>query len=318
MILRALLLRPLLRRPWRFLITVIGVATGVAAVVSTVAASRAAVASFAEGVDEIAGVARLEITRTGGLPDETLAALRPLTSEALLTPVVEDTVLLMELGDGVRLLGVDLLVDSQIRPVLAEDSPLPDLDVTLLGFGALVSRPLAAEIGVAPGDELTVSVGGRPRTIEIASLFEAEALSAVWERVVVMDVAPAQELLGRVGRLDRIELVPRGGGDVDDLQKRAAALLPADITVAAPGERRRFAEQMLASLRFNLVALSAISLLVAGVLIATTLATSVVLRRLVVSLHRSRGAPRRKIAAVVHVEALGIGVVGGVAGVAAG
>ena len=95
-------------------------------------------------------------------------------------------------------------------------------------------------------------------------------------------------------------------------------MLPADLTIAAPGERRRFAEQMLASLRFNLVALSAISLLVAGVLIATTLATSVVQRRFVVSLLRSMGAARHKIAAVVLVEALGIGVVGGVIGVAAG
>jgi putative ABC transport system permease protein len=318
MIFRALLLRPLLRRPWRFLITVIGVATGVAAVVSTIAASRAAIASFAEGVEEVAGVARLEITRSGGLPDATLATLRSLTSEALLIPVVEDTVLLIELGDGVRLLGVDLLLDAQVRPVLSGDGPLPDLDATLLGFGALVSRSLAVEIGVAPGDDLTVSVGGRPRTIEVAALFEAEGLSAVWERVVVMDVAPAQELLGRVGRLDRIELVPRDGVDVGDLQKRATALLAADLTIAAPGERRRFAEQMLASLRFNLVALSAISLLVAGVLIATTLATSVVQRRFVVSLLRSMGAPRRKIAAVVLVEALGIGVVGGVIGVAAG
>ena len=48
MIYRALFLRPLVRRPWRFLVTVIGVAVGVAAVVSTVAASRAAIASFAE------------------------------------------------------------------------------------------------------------------------------------------------------------------------------------------------------------------------------------------------------------------------------
>ena len=318
MILRALLLRPLFRRPWRFLITVIGVATGVAAVVSTVAASRAAIASFAEGVDEVAGAARLEITRPGGLPDELLATLRPLASEALLVPIVEDTVLLMELGDGVRLLGVDLLLDAQVRPVLADGGSLPDLDSTLLGFGALVSRPLAAEIGVSPGDELTVSVGGRPRTIEIAALFEAEGLSAVWERVVVMDVAPAQELLGRVGRLDRIELVPRGSIDVEVLQDRAATLLPADLTVASPGERRRFAEQMLASLRFNLVALSMISLLVGGVLVATTLATSVVQRRFVVSLLRSLGAPREKIAAVVVFEALGIAIVGGVLGVAAG
>jgi putative ABC transport system permease protein len=233
-------------------------------------------------------------------------------------PIVEDTVLLLELGDGVRLLGVDLLLDAQVRPVLGGDGAVPELESTLLGFGALLSRPLAAELGVSPGDELTVSVGGRPRSLEVAAVFEAEGLSAVWERVVVMDVAAAQELLGRVGRLDRIELVPRGAAEPAELRSRAAALLPPDVAVAAPGERRRFAEQMLASLRFNLVALSAISLLVGGVLVATTLATSVVQRRPVVSLLRSLGASRVRIAGVVLAEALGLGVVGGVLGVAAG
>jgi len=317
-ILRALLLRPLLRRPWRFFVTVIGVAAGIAAVVSTIAASRAAIASFAEGIEEVAGVARLEITRPGGLPEELLADLRPLAGDALVVPIVDDTLLLLELGDGVRLLGVDLLLDAQVRPVLADDASLPDPESTLLGFGALLSRPLAGELDVAPGDELTVSVRGRPRSIEVAALFDAGGLSAVWERVVVMDVAAAQELLGRVGRLDRIELVPRGRVDLDSLRARAAALIPTDAVVAAPSERRRFAEQMLASLRFNLVALSAISLLVGGVLVATTLATSVVQRRFVISLLRSLGAPRWKVAAVVVVEALGIGVVGGALGVAAG
>jgi putative ABC transport system permease protein len=318
MILRALFLRPLIRRPWRFLVTVIGVAAGVAAVVSTVAASRAAIASFAEGVDEVAGAARLEVTRPGGLPEELLGALRPLAGDALIVPVVEENVLLLELEDAVRLLGVDLLLDAQVRPVLEANGMSRHLEATLLGFGALLSRPLAARLGVSPGDSLTISAEGRPRSIEVTALFDADRLSAVWERVVVMDVAAAQELLARVGRLDRIELVPREGSDLDQLRSDAAALVPRDVTVAEPSQRRRFAEQMLASLRFNLLALSAISLLVGGVLVATTLATSVVQRRSTVSLLRSLGASRRQVGAAVLFEALAIGGVGGILGVAAG
>jgi putative ABC transport system permease protein len=318
MILRALFLRPIMRRPWRVVITVIGVAAGVAAVVSTVAASRAAIASFAEGVEEVAGAARLEVTQPGGLTEELLAELIPLAGDALIVPVVEESVLLLELQDGVRLLGVDVLLDAQVRPVLDGDDAPPDLEKTLLGFGVLISKPLADRLGVAPGDQLTVSADGRPRSIEVAALFEAEDLSAVWERVVVMDVAAAQELLGRVGRLDRIELVPRSKIDIDRLRDRALNLVPAGSTVEEPSQRRRFAAQMLASLRFNLVSLSAISLLVGGVLVATTLATSVVQRRYVVALLRSLGASRRQVAAAVLSEALVIGALGGVLGVAAG
>jgi putative ABC transport system permease protein len=318
MILRALMIRPIVRRPWRAVITVIGVAAGVAAVVSTVASSRAAVASFAEGVEEVAGAARLEVTRPGGLPEKLLADLLPLAGDALVVPVVEESVLLVELEDGVRLLGVDLLLDAHVRPVLNGDDGLPDVEKTLLGFGALISRPLAERLAVAPGDPLTVSADGRPRSIEVAALFEADDLSAVWERVVVMDVAAAQEVLSRIGRLDRIELVPRAEVDIDRLRDRAIDLVPAGTTVAEPSQRRRFAAQMLASLRFNLVALSAISLLVGGVLVATTLATSVVQRRYVIALLRSLGASRRQVAAAVLAEALAIGTLGGVLGVAAG
>lgn len=318
MILKSLVLRPLLRRPWRFVITVIGVATGVAAVVSTIAASRAAIASFAAGIEEVAGAARLEITRPGGLPEELLAAMRPVSDQALMMPVVEENLLLLELSDGIRLLGVDLLLDAEVRPVIKAGADAPDLQTMLRGFGAVMSRSLARELGLGPGGHCTVSVGGRPRKIEIAALFDAEGLAAVWERVVVMDVAAAQELLGRVGRLDRVELIPRGGVDLDQLATRAEALLPVDASVAEPSARRRFAEQMLASLQFNLVALSAISLLVGGVLVATTLATSVVQRRFVVSLLRSLGASRSGLAAAVLVEALGIGLVGGVLGVLVG
>ncbi len=318
MIFRALFLRPLLRRPWRFLVTVLGVAAGVAAVVSTVAASRAAVASFAEGVEEVAGAARLEVTQPGGLPESLLAELRPITSEAVVVPVVEESVLLVELGDGVRLLGVDILLDAEVRPVLAAGTAPKSMDSMLMGFGAAISRALADQLSVGVGDRLTVSANGRPGTIEIAAVFEGNGLSAVWERVVLMDVAAAQELLNRVGRLDRIELVPRAGVDLGRLRARAMELLPPDVSVAEPSERRRFAEQMLASLRFNLVALSAISVLVGGVLVATTLATSVVQRRYVVSLLRSMGASRARVAAVVLAEASAIGLVGGAIGVGAG
>ncbi len=318
MILKALLLRPLARRPWRFAVTVVGVAVGVAAVVSTLAASRAAVAAFAEGVEEVAGAARLELTRPGGLPEELLGVLRPVTAESVVVPVVEESVLLLELGDGVRLLGVDLLLDAQLRPVLDERAGPPALESTLLGFGVLLSRPLAAELGLAVGDELTVAAEGRRRVLEVAALFEAERLSAVWERVLVMDVAAAQEVLGRVGRLDRIELKPRPGVDLAELAQRVQALLPAGVDIAEPSRRRELGEQMLASLRFNLVALSAISVLVGGVLVATTLATSVVQRRYELSLLRSLGAARGRVAAVVLAEALAIGVLGGVLGVAAG
>ena len=122
MILRTLFVRPLRHRPWRGVITVLGVAAGVASVVSTVASSRAAIAAFTEGVVEVAGATRLEVTRAGGFREEVLGVLRPVTGDAVVVPVVEESVLLVELGDGVRLLGVDLLQDA-VKGELWIDEP---------------------------------------------------------------------------------------------------------------------------------------------------------------------------------------------------
>ena len=73
----ALFLRPIRRRPLRFLVTVLGVAAGVAAVVATLASSRAAIASLEQGVLELSGRARLEVRASGGLADSVLGDLRP-------------------------------------------------------------------------------------------------------------------------------------------------------------------------------------------------------------------------------------------------
>ena len=87
MILRALWLRPMRARPLRTLVTVLGVAIGVASVVSTLLASRAAVASMGADVEVLSGRARLEITRPGGVATADLAALRPLPDRSVASQI---------------------------------------------------------------------------------------------------------------------------------------------------------------------------------------------------------------------------------------
>jgi putative ABC transport system permease protein len=297
---------------------VLGVAAGVAAVVATAASSRAAVRAFSEGVEEVAGATRVEVNRPGGVPISMLHALRPLARDAHIVPVVEEVTLLVELGDGVRVLGVDLLVDAEIRSALADEDVADRVVDAVTGRGVFLSEELAGRLGVAPGDTVTLSARTRPEAVEVVALYPSDRLSAVWERVVVLDVALAMELFGRGDRVDRIELAPRKDVTAADLRRRLTEILPEDYQVAPPSRRRETAEQMVASLRFNLVALSAISVMVGAVLVATTLATSVVQRRYTVALLRSLGASRYQIAGAVMAEAVAIGAAGGVLGTVAG
>ncbi len=321
MILRALWLRPTVSRPLRFLATVAGVAIGVAAVVSTLLASRAAVASLGADVEVVAGQAALEVRRPGGVDPAVLGDLRELAGEALIAPVVEDVAHVPALGDLARVLGVDVLVDDGVRAVeldFGERDPQEALDAWLLGRGVALSRGLAAELGAAPGDALEVLVRARPVALDVVAVFAPERFASAWDRVLLVDLSTAQELFARGPRLDRLELRPRTAWDPDAFAARVAERLPDGYRVAPASARRAEGERLVRALEFNLTALSGVSLLVGVVLVATTLATSIVQRRRAIALLRSLGASRAQLARAVLVEAAAIGTLGGLAGVAAG
>ena len=306
MILRAYFLRPAFRRPARFLVTVLGIAAGVASVLSTVSASRAAIYSLKEGVQEVAGRARLEITRPGGVEEDLLGRLRPFARRAVLAPVVEEIALISTSREAVRLLGVDLLVDGDVRDVRLEGGLAPDpalAQLMLTGGEVLVSKPLAREVGTARGGLLAVMVKGKAYSLRVADIFETRGLGSAWDRVVLLDVARAQELAGRLGRVDRVEVLPRPGESTGALAADLRRALGDSYSVSEPFERGQATGRMVRALEFSLGALSGVSLLVGAILVATTLATSVVQRRSSIALLVSLGASRRQVAAAVLGEA---------------
>ncbi len=324
LILLAYFLRPLVRNPARFAVTVLGVACGVASVVATVASSRAAIAAFEEGVIEIAGESRLEITRAGGVDEDLLGALRSFSRDAKIMPVLEEIALLPQLGDSVRVLGVDTLVDQEARDFdLVDGEAASELSFELLGEvlrgrGVLLPVALARTLSLKVGDDLSILVRSETIQTPVVGIIAPRILGEAWSRVVVMDIGLAQEVFGRVGRVDRIEYVPRSGVALDVLARRLVDAVPSDYDVERPSQRGQKTRGMVRALEFNLTALSGISLLVGAVLVATTLATAVVQRRKTIAEILSLGASRFQICLMVVVEALSVGLLGGILGVVLG
>ena len=331
MIARALWIPALAQQRWRGALAVAGVAAGVAAVVATGLATRAAMASLSEGVDELAGSARLEIRAAGGVDERLLAGLRDLAGTVHFSPLIDRTALCPGLatgprpesgrsaGDLVRVLGLDLLAENGLGGV--ELAAGADLEALLLANGAVLPQPLAERLALAPGDPFELYVRARPVSLVVAGVFEVPRSASAWDRVVVVDVGLAGELYATAGGVDRIALTPRGElgpRELEELAARIAERLPPGVEVAPPSARREEAERMLRSLDFNLTALAGISLVVAAVLVATTLATSVVQRGRRIALLRSLGASRGQIAATVLLESGVIGALGGALGVLGG
>jgi hypothetical protein len=322
MILRALFVRPTLRRPARFAATIGGVALGVAAVVSTFAGSRSAVATLAEDVTALAGEQTLEIARAGGLGESVMHSLAPFCSRWNVVPLVEEIAHLPALGEVVRGIGFDPIVETRTEERLGKEGAdtleTPESLEEFLREPRTLLRARSRELHVARGDALLILARGKRCELRVAGIFDVDASRAGAERALFVDIALAQELFGRVGELDRIVLRPRATLDFAREKAALSAALPPEYVVREPELRAEESRRMVSALDFNLRALSGVSVLVGLVLVATALATSVVQRRERIALLRSLGASRSQLAVAIFVESLAIGLAGGALGVLLG
>ncbi len=315
--------RYLVRHPWQTILMVVGITLGVAVVVSIDLANESASRAFDLSVDSVAGKATHQIVGgPQGVDEELYAALRRDGPVREIAPVIAETVYSPQLGNRpFTLLGVDPFAEAPFRSYLSgeEGVPIGPITAFLTRPGAvLVSTDVAEHYGLAQGDRLALEVGGYEREATIVGLLQpADSLSRrSLDGLILADVATAQELTGRLGRLDRIDLIlPEGD---TRLEARIATTLPQGVRIQPVSARSGTVEQMTAAFRTNLLALSLLALVVGMFLIYNTMTFSVVQRRPLFGTLRALGVTRREVFLLVVGEALAVGVLGAVLGVGLG
>src|SRR3954465_14650927 len=112
-ILTALVIRPILREKTRTLLTIAGIAVGVAVVVAIQLANQSALRAFRESVDAVAGRANYQIASDAvPLGEDVLLRLRPLWERGVrFAPVIDVEGMVQSNQIPIRLLAVDLLSD---------------------------------------------------------------------------------------------------------------------------------------------------------------------------------------------------------------
>lgn len=321
--------RHLARHPAQLAFAIVGVALGVAVVVAVDLANASALAAFRASSQAVAGRATHQVVGgPGGLPEALFAELARLPGVAA-APVVEGRV---EVAVGpaagptaksLRLLGVDPFSEAPFRPYLAQGTAALGGDLgSFLTLPGAVVLPVdtASELGVAPGGEVAVRVAGRLRRLPVVGLLvpEDDLARRALVDLAIADVASAQEVLGTVGRLSRVDLrLPEGaaGADTEDA---VAALLPAGVRFLPAGTRERGLAEMTRAFRLNLTALSLLALVCGLFLIVNSMTFSVVQRRALFGILRCLGTTRREVLAVVLGEAAAVAAAGTALGLAGG
>jgi putative ABC transport system permease protein len=315
--------RYLLRHPWQSVLMILGITLGVAVVIAMDLANASASRAFDLSTDTVAGRATHQIVAgPQGLDEELYARLRRQSALRAAAPIVTEYVSSPQLGDRpLQLLGVDPFAEAPFRNYLwgQEDAPIAGLTDFFTQVGAiLVSTDVADRYGLEPGAHITLEVAGYERNAVIAGLLQpADELSRrALDGIILADIATAQELTGRLGKLDRIDLIlPEDDNTIAD---RISALLPQNARILPVDARTGTVKGMTAAFRTNLMAFSLLALFVGLFLIYNTMTFSVVQRRPLFGTLRCLGVTPREIFALVVSEALIIGSVGAALGLILG
>jgi putative ABC transport system permease protein len=307
--------RGLIRHPLQSALMILGITLGVAVVVAIDLANASASRAFDLSIESVAGRATHQITGgPSGLDEQIYTDLRRAGVVNAAAPIVSEYVSSAQLGDqSINLLGIDPFAEAPFRSYLSGGNNVPIAQLT--GFltqpGAiLISTDLAQAYGLQIGDAITLDIGGREKEAFIAGIIQpADDLTRrALQGLILADISTAQELTGRIGRLDHIDLILPEESTADEA--RIQPLLPDDAQIVAVSSRTGAVEQMTGAFRVNLTALSLLALLVGLFLIYNTMTFSVVQRRLLFGTLRCLGVTRREVFLLVVGEALIIGVIG--------
>ena len=204
------------RRPLQSAFLVMGIAIGVAMMVAIDLANGSAERAFQLGTEAVTGKATHYIAGgPNGIEESTYTTIRREAGYRLSAPVVEDYVSIAEInGQPMRLLGIDPLAEAPFRSYLGADGPTdasPSMLTNLLTRpnSVLISQDVATDYGLQPGDSLTANYGSDRFSLEIVGLLAPndDLSRRALETLFIADISTAQEVLGRVGRLDRIDLI---------------------------------------------------------------------------------------------------------------
>ncbi|MQY29622.1 hypothetical protein NRB56_52130 [Nocardia sp. RB56] len=229
--------------------------------------------------------------------------------------------------------GIEAAVPMLRAQLASGDEPtlLVGADASVAALGSSLDAPLRAQAvrllstpnGVLTGSALGYAVGDRfhlgTTAVTVAGVLDdATSRRLDGGHIIVATLPVAQQIAGRAGTLDSIEIVPVAGTDVARLRTALTTLVNGRAVVAEPGLRTAQAGGAIQLVRYSTTMASAAALIVSGFLIYNAMSMAVAQRRPTLSLLRAMGGRRSPMVRDLIAEAALLGLVGGALGAVAG
>ena len=308
----------------RVALTTLGIALGVAAFFAIRTGNATLLESLRATVEKLAGKATLQITAgESGFPEQVLDSVRTTPGVKLAEPVIESMVQTAFAGEETLLiLGIDATGDQQLRDYQFDrtGTRIADPLAFLAQPGSiLLSRAFAERHGLKVGDQLPMFASDGRKEFTVQGTFQPVGVGEVFGgNVAVMDVYSAQVVFHRGRKFDRIDLMNAPEVPVEVVQQRLRAKLPPGLDVARPEVRGQALENAVTAMRVGILITSFVALLVGVYIIFNSFIIAVNQRWKQIGILRSAGVEQGNISRMFLCEALLIGAIGSLLGIAGG
>ncbi len=327
---RTLSLRYLQLRWGLNVLVVLSIALGVVVWVATATLYESLESSILVSINPLAGVADLLVSNGEvGVPRAAEARLAAVPGVRAVRPFLIESVRVVG-GDGERhpalLFGVELPKGEEAGGWMGD---VTVSDGTLVNYGVarllkqkpvVVGRALDALLPQGGKKFKILAAGATHELTRVGTVEAGGPVAALGGNVLLMECDLAAQVVGRPGRVSRLDVLLEPGADV----ARATAAIRAELGAGRDGEVRTpraeddRVREALAPLKIGSLIVSTGALVVGMFLVFNTLSVSVAERRHDIGVLRSVGATRDQIRRLFQGEALLLGLVGSLLGIPLG
>lgn len=302
---------------WQSSLNILGITIGVMMVVAVDLANNSARQAFTSSIEILNGnITHQIVAGSDGIPDALFTRLKTELGIRRAAPTISGR---LQVNDReMTLVGIDVISEMTMarqRPgvpqnILGINGNL----VSLVGTddAVVIEESLASSLGIQVGGTFDVETSAGIHSISLAATFNIPE-DQISGDIILGDIATAQSLLGRKGTLDSIDLV-LSETEISPLQN----WLPSNLALVNAQSRTENVEQMSNAFYINLLAMSLLSLLVAGLLIYNTVTLSVIQRQQTLAIFRAQGVTGKQLFSLVMLENACAGLLASLLGVVAG
>ena len=274
------------RMPCRFLrgnyarltLTVIALACGVAQVAADDLTGRETLRVFAEIIDTVAGRASLQVSAGEGalFPDDVASKIAAVPGVELTVPVVSSTAFMADgSGELLTVQGMDIADKKAVAVYELRDEERGLDDPKLfLADAIVIPRAFADRRGLKLGDAITIDTPRGQQRVTVRGTLDPRGLARIYGgNLLLMDLGNAQDMFGRPGFVNRVDVVVDRDGDVQRVAHAIAAVLQPGLHVEPPSQRKADLQMVMFSFRVLLWALGLLGLVGSFLIAFNSLAT---------------------------------------------